>query len=419
MSAWSDLLRTSRKERRLLQEEVRARAGISLRTLTAYERGKVRPSRDTLLKLAAALDLNRHATNTLLAGAGFDPVPTGLLSRFARRSISLAAMHREIDRCSWPCLVMGDDMTVLLWNEPATSVVEMDFAEVLPDPADRMLTRIVALDHFRSRMLNWNEFVAMMVALLKADFESPEQYAAEMPWFARLMQDLSTRPEYRDAFPEIMRLYNSAKPRSDVARTSCPVTWRHSDGTVLRFHGVLTTWDDFAALWAFDWFPADAETASWLQARADERMPRMPETPENRPESSNDVEHLLRWYELLRSAREKSGFTQAGLAQAAGIAEETLFSYENDRRRPSRSVLLRLAHAMQLDGATTNLLLSGSGHAPAASEFARSVAGLPNSDPRFRPNAGRRWPSRPRATCRPRSAAIPGRAWCSTPAASQ
>ena len=87
-------------------------------------------------------------------------------------------------------------------------------------------------------------------------------------------------------------------------------------------------------------------------------------------------------------AREKTGFHQAELAAAVGVAEETVFSYEAGRRRPRREVVLRMARAMHLDGATTNLILTEAGLAPIPSELSRTVVGLPSADPRFRPE---RW----------------------------
>jgi transcriptional regulator with XRE-family HTH domain len=82
MPVWSDLLRDLRTKRELRQHELAARAEVSLRTVTAYERGSAKPRRDTLLKLTAALNADRQTTNTLLAEAGFDPLPTGRLARF-------------------------------------------------------------------------------------------------------------------------------------------------------------------------------------------------------------------------------------------------------------------------------------------------------------------------------------------------
>jgi transcriptional regulator with XRE-family HTH domain len=408
MTAWHTALREARRQRGLRQRQLAEQADVGLRTVIAYEGGTATPSRDTLLKLAAALALERQTLNAVLSDAGFDPMPTGRLARFERRSLPFAAMQREIDRHSWPCLVLSDDMTILLWNAPATWVGELDFAATWPDPADRTLMRVAALQHFRERVLNWSEVVSVMIAMLKADFEDPDRYSQAMPTFAKLVQDLSTQPQYQQAFPALMDLWQRVAPRQYVARTSFTARWQLGDGTALRFNCLISSWNDFDAAAALDWLPADGATAVWLEQRATLEGVR---SSDQAAVSADALAHegpLLAWHDLLRSTREKSGLTQAGLAEAIGVSEHTIFSYEKGRRRPSRTVLLRLARALHLDGATTNLLLTGAGHAPIASEIARSLAGLPSSDPRFPVG---RWQALAEQTEAQLAAAIGAHAW--------
>ncbi len=269
MPTWSALLREARRTRGLGQEELARRAQVSPRLIQGYERGTMRPSRDALLKLARTLELDRQTTNTLLVEAGFDPVPSGRLARFARRSLSFAAMQRAIDRYPWPCLVMSDSMEILLWNPPATWVAELDFASALPDPADRTLLRIATRRHFRERVQNWADVAAVMVGMLKADFADPERYAEAMPWFATLVQAVATDPESSEIFPELLALWERVAPREDIARTSFRADWRLADGTALAFNCLVASWNDFDAAGAFDWFPADGATATWLSTRAE------------------------------------------------------------------------------------------------------------------------------------------------------
>jgi transcriptional regulator with XRE-family HTH domain len=388
MPAWHELLRQARRGQGLRQYTLAEEARVSLRTVTSYERGTAQPSRDTLLKLSTALRLGRETTNALLTEAGFDALPVGNLARFERRSLPFAAMQREIDGYNWPCLVMSDDMTILLWNAPATWVAELDFATALPDLAERTLMRVAALTHFRDRVLNWDEVISVMVALLKADFEDPARYAEVMPTFAKLAQDLATRPEYRDAFPQMMQIWQRVVPRQDVARTSFRADWQLADGTGLAFDCLLSSWNDFDAAWAFDWFPADGTTTAWLTEHP--KPASLQASAQDAPGCVGQADEVAPtdWSSIFRSVREKSGLTQRALAQAVGVAEDTIGSFEQGRRRPSRAIVLRLARALHLDGATSNLLLTGAGHAPIASEIARSVAGLPSQDPRFRPE---RW----------------------------
>ncbi|MGI8549533.1 MAG: helix-turn-helix domain-containing protein [Dehalococcoidia bacterium] len=98
MTTWHQMLREARERRGLSQRDLATRAQVGLKTVNNHERGTRKFSRDMLLKLAAALELDRQETNVLLTDAGFDPVPTGLLARFEQRSPPLTSMRREIDQ---------------------------------------------------------------------------------------------------------------------------------------------------------------------------------------------------------------------------------------------------------------------------------------------------------------------------------
>src|SRR5690349_24338525 len=64
-------LRAWRLARRVSQEELAGRAGISSRHMSFVENGKSQPSREVVLALAGALDVPLRERNTLLAAAGF------------------------------------------------------------------------------------------------------------------------------------------------------------------------------------------------------------------------------------------------------------------------------------------------------------------------------------------------------------
>jgi transcriptional regulator with XRE-family HTH domain len=64
-------LRAWRLARRVSQEQLAARAGVSARHLSFVENGRSQPSREVVLALAGALDVPLRERNTLLAAAGF------------------------------------------------------------------------------------------------------------------------------------------------------------------------------------------------------------------------------------------------------------------------------------------------------------------------------------------------------------
>jgi len=70
------------------------------------------------------------------------------------------------------------------------------------------------------------------------------------------------------------------------------------------------------------------------------------------------------WRRLLRDARRQLRHTQRQLAEVSGVAVETIRSYENGKRRPSRRHLVALLDVMRVDRGTRNVILEDAGFAP-------------------------------------------------------
>src|SRR6202050_3510640 len=68
------LLKGWRTTRKISQLDLSLTAGISQRQLSFIESGRARPSRDTVLSLAEALEVPLRERNTLLQAAGFSAV---------------------------------------------------------------------------------------------------------------------------------------------------------------------------------------------------------------------------------------------------------------------------------------------------------------------------------------------------------
>ena len=60
--SFSDRLRQARKRQGLTQEELGKKSGLSTYTIQRYEYGKLNPKKDTVAKLAAALNLGYNYT---------------------------------------------------------------------------------------------------------------------------------------------------------------------------------------------------------------------------------------------------------------------------------------------------------------------------------------------------------------------
>ena len=67
------MLRSWRRRRSLSQLELSLNAGVSSRHLSFLESGRTAPSREMVLRLAAALDVPLRQHNLLLLAAGYAP----------------------------------------------------------------------------------------------------------------------------------------------------------------------------------------------------------------------------------------------------------------------------------------------------------------------------------------------------------
>ena len=82
---------------------------------------------------------------------------------------------------------------------------------------------------------------------------------------------------------------------------------------------------------------------------------------------------MATWYELVHQARRGTKLSRQALAELSGVSPETVYSYEHNRRSPSRENLIRLAEAMKLDSAATNQILEAAGLDPIPSAWLRKA----------------------------------------------
>ena len=264
MPSWSELLFQARKATGLSRRALAERAGVSEESLASYEYGRPHPKLDHVRAIARALELGPRATEELVTSAGYqrEPLSTELRALQRRRPApeSLAASVRDYP---WPCFVLNERFEFTVWNGAATRVAERGFSAL--SPRERNLLRFAADPRFRARLQNWNEVVGHFMDLLAGDTASgPEGDAFNAHLLTVANEILVASPT---VFNELMGLWLRATRRPDQRNIYCPI-WQASDGTLLRFNTVVTTWSDFDALYANDWQPADAATWEWLGAHA-------------------------------------------------------------------------------------------------------------------------------------------------------
>lgn len=270
MTAWNDLLRQARERRpRFSQVRLAGEAGVSVGTVSNYERGVAPPQRETLVRLTRALELGQEEINLILSGAGLDPEPAGRLAVIADLRMPPAAVQQELARYRWPCLAMNERYEVVGWNDAANRTAELDFGVDLPLPYQRNVLRVLAMPHIRRRAQNWKTIAAMAIAQYKLN-QQEVTGESDDGYFARLVDDLHRVPG--NTFSQLMDLWRTVPVWPEGKRITYRALWGLDDGARLAFDCVLSSWSDFDGLAALDWYPADAETLTWLADAAAEQV---------------------------------------------------------------------------------------------------------------------------------------------------
>src|SRR5712691_6239617 len=115
-----DLLRHWRATRNRSQIELSLDAGVSQRHLSFIEIGRSVPSRETLIVIAAALDIPFRDRNALLLSAGYAPIYAEAdWDAEQMRTVTNALKRMLRQHEPFPAIVMDRYWNVLLANESA------------------------------------------------------------------------------------------------------------------------------------------------------------------------------------------------------------------------------------------------------------------------------------------------------------
>ncbi|MBX9628955.1 MAG: helix-turn-helix transcriptional regulator [Burkholderiales bacterium] len=173
-AGFGPLLREWRHARGTSQLDLSLTCGVSQRHLSFLESGRSRPSRDTVLHLAAALNVPLHQQNAMLLSAGFAPV-------YAERAFDAPDM-RPIDRAiehllkqqePYPALVVDEAHNIVRANARLGLLLGF-LTGVAPDalPGQGPVNAIEIVlrpDGLRSVVENWAEVAAWSVRRLRAE----------------------------------------------------------------------------------------------------------------------------------------------------------------------------------------------------------------------------------------------------------
>jgi transcriptional regulator with XRE-family HTH domain len=256
-------LRWWRDHRGVSQLALAGMAGISQRHLSFVESGRTRPSREMVLRLAAALDVPLREQNALLLAAGYAPVwRESVLGTPDLVPVNGALDFMLAQQEPFPAFVIDRRWNLLRANGGAARLVEFLTGPAPADPPPsgpvNLADALMAPDGLRPLIVNWSDVACYFLRGVQAD-----AVADGTPETAALLKRLL-------AYPDVLAL--SRLPPPAPTAPVLAIDFR-KDQTVLRLFTTIATLGTPQDVTAQEiriecFFPADNQTGDWLRARA-------------------------------------------------------------------------------------------------------------------------------------------------------
>jgi transcriptional regulator with XRE-family HTH domain len=166
-------LRWWRAQRGYSQLDLAGRAEISQRHLSFLELGRASPSRDMVLRLAAALDVPLRQQNALLLAGGFAPVWRETdLGAPELKQVRAALDYILAQQEPFPAVAVDRRWNLLKANAGAGRLVEFLVGPLPPGVPVNLADALVAPDVLRPFLENWAEVVRYFIRTVEADAAS-------------------------------------------------------------------------------------------------------------------------------------------------------------------------------------------------------------------------------------------------------
>ena len=253
-----ELLREWRERRRLSQLDLALQAEISARHLSFVETGRSTPSREMVLRLAEQLDVPLRDRNQLLLAGGYAPVYAETPLESPRMEAVRAAVRQVLAAHEpYPAVVVDRG-----WNLVEANASVAIFTEGLPPALLASPTNVLRVslhpDGLAERIVNLGEWRAHLLARL------------------RRQVSLTADPQLAALYVEL-RAYPCDQPEPEIdlpgpGDVVVPLRIRAGERELAFFSTVATFGTPLditvAELAIESFFPANAETAAELRARA-------------------------------------------------------------------------------------------------------------------------------------------------------
>ena len=355
---FGEVLAAARHGKHLTQSQLSETSGVPLHTIRGYEQGNRLPGAGQLQRILAALASPREEADRLRTAAGLGLTPDDFEAAMMRARGSSDSTWSEVQQSPWLTLVMNERREIVAWNELANRASERDLGEL--SQFRRSLLRMAATPHYEEHLVNWDELIGRLISIFKVEGSDLSSGPAAQ-FLQAVLADIAI--EDGGFLPRIFDLFNTVPGWPDEDRNVHPIEWRLSSGHRLRFAGAFADWSQYDGMWAFDWHAADAETAAWVDSPAGAASEE-PEPPSAVPFAA-----------ALATARKDARLSRPELAALSRAGASSIGAYENGTRAPSRTAILGLCRALNIDGFSMNRFLREGGFEEEPSDWARWLMG--------------------------------------------
>ncbi|HYM35984.1 MAG TPA: helix-turn-helix transcriptional regulator [Steroidobacteraceae bacterium] len=167
LTTFGQLLRAWRDNKRVSQQELSFRSGLSSKHISFLETGRAQPSKESILAMSTALDIPLREVNVLFASAGLNaqyresPPDAPALESVKKAIVRILEKHLP-----YPAWVVNGEFDVIMLNDAALAINKMIVAE-LPD-----FSSVDPMFHpqgLRRCIANWEDVATLMLRRMQRE----------------------------------------------------------------------------------------------------------------------------------------------------------------------------------------------------------------------------------------------------------
>ena len=267
-SDFGSALRYWRSRRGHTQLRLSTDSQISQRHISFLESGRAQPSKELIMKLGLVLEIPLRERNAMLLAAGFAPAyQERKLSDPELKAVQQALDFMLLQQEPYPAVVVDRLWNLVMTNRPAVQLMQW----LLDLPKDKSLSiegvNILKLTldpaALRKYIVNWQDVCADLLHWIQREAmgDGPGSEAT------RLLAELVAYPGIHDA---------AQTSNPDTRKLPFLATKIRKDGVELNLFSAITTMGTPHDVTVHElrietFFPADAATAEWFKARANQK----------------------------------------------------------------------------------------------------------------------------------------------------